>query len=168
MAKDNKQENIEPVESGTIKPKKRKAKKKKTVELHSELKNMTKPQEYLEYVTFMALPRTMRAEILGLEDDTQESFGKKLGVNKNTLTDWKGKAGFWDDVMTVRKEFFRARTADVILALETKNLSPDKVSGQDVRVLLTYTGEYSEKQETEHKVHPELAAALEKIGQVLK
>lgn len=167
MPKTNKQPNTKAVENGTIKPKK-KGKKTKPIEMHSDLKNMTKPQEYLEYVMFMALPRTMRVEVLGIEDDTQESFGKKYGVNKNTLTDWKNRAGFWDDVMQVRKEFFRARTADVILALETKNLSPDRVSGQDVRVLLTYTGEYSEKLEQEHKVHPELQAALEKIGQVLK
>ena len=75
--------------------------------------------------------------------------------------------GFWEDVITVRKDFFRARTANVILALETKSLDPNKVQGQDVRILLTYTGEYSEKVENEHKITPELQTALDKIGKVL-
>jgi len=135
------------------------------IKLTSETEGMNKPQEYLEFITFMALPRTLREEIIGA--DTQEDFSKKFKVSEKTLVDWKKRAGFWDDVVTVRKEFFKARTADVLLALETKNLSPEKVNGQDVRVLLTYTGEYSEKQELEHKVHPELQAALEKIGKVL-
>jgi len=130
-------------------------------------KNKSKPQVYDEFVYFMALPRTLRQETMELEGDTMLAFAAKYKVNKNTLTTWKNKAGFWDDVQRLRKDFFRARTADVILALETKNLNPDKASGQDVRVLLTYTGEYSDKLEQEHKIHPDLQKALDKIGKVL-
>lgn len=139
----------------------------KPIDLKTDLSGLTKPQEYLEYVTFMAIPSVKRVEIMQLEDDTQEAFCKKYKVNKNTLTDWKKRVGFWDDVLTIKKEFFKARTANVLLALETKNLDPAKVQGQDVRVLLTFTGEYTEKVESEHKVHPELQAALEKIGKVM-
>lgn len=152
---------------GKTKAIKQTKKTKKEVTIKSDLTGLQKPQEYLEFVTFMSLPRTMRAELLDIEDDSQEAFCKKYKVNKNTVADWKKRAGFWDDVLTVKKEFFKARTSDVLLALETKNLDPNKVSGQDVRVLLTFTGEYSERIEQEHKVHPELQAALDKIGKVL-
>ena len=139
----------------------------KHIDIKTDLSGLAKPNEYLEYVTFMGIPSVKRVEIMGLEDDTQKAFSKKYKVDQNTLTTWKNRAGFWDDVLTVKKEFFRARTANVLLALETKNLDPNKVQGQDVRVLLTFAGEYSEKVENEHKVHPELAAALERISKVL-
>lgn len=142
-----------------------KAKKDKAMPIHSDLTKMQKPQEYMEYVYFMALPRTLRAETLGLDGQADVDFTAKYKVNKNTLTEWRKRVGFWDDVQTVRKEFFRARSGDVLLALETTCIREGK--GTDVRVYLTYTGEYSDKVEQEHKVHPELQAALEKIGTVL-
>lgn len=140
---------------------------KKTSELKivSDLSGLKNPAKYLEFITFMAIPDVLRAELL--EVKTHGDFSKKYRVNEDTLTAWKKRVGFWEDVITVRKDFFRARTANVILALETKSLDPNKVQGQDVRVLLTYTGEYSEKVENEHKVHPELAAALERISKVM-
>lgn len=140
-------------------------KKSSEIKLASDLSGLKKPQKYLEFITFMAIPDVLRAELL--EVKTQGDFSKKFRVDEDTLTAWKKRVGFWEDVIAVRKDFFRARTANVILALETKSLDPARVQGQDVRILLTYTGEYSEKVENEHKIHPELAAALEKIGKVL-
>lgn len=137
----------------------------KTDKMVSDLNGLKKPQAYMDFILFMAIPDVLRTQLMDVE--TQQDFGKKYKINSDTLVQWKKRVGFWDDVVSVRKEFFRARTANVLLALETKSLNPDKVQGQDVRVLLTYTGEYSEKVENEHKVHPELAAALEKIGKVL-
>lgn len=151
----------------TTRKKSEKKPPKKTSELKivSDLSGLKQPAKYLEFVTFMAIPDVLRAELL--EVKTQGDFSKKYRVDEDTLTAWKKRVGFWEDVITVRKDFFRARTANVILALETKSLDPSKVQGQDVRILLTYTGEYSEKIENEHKIHPELQAALEKIGKVL-
>lgn len=137
----------------------------KTDKMNSDLSGLKKPQAYMDFILFMAIPDVLRQELMDVS--TQQEFAEKYKVNTDTLVEWKKRVGFWDDVVSVRKEFFRARTANVILALETKSLDPQKVQGQDVRILLTYTGEYSEKTETEHKVHPELAAALEKIGKVL-
>lgn len=139
--------------------------RKKAVPIASDLSKLKHPQEYMEFVTFMALPRVLRAQALNMEGDSQEDFRKAHKLNKDTLVEWKKRAGFWEDVQTVRKDFFRERSGDVLLALETTCIKEGK--GQDVRVYLTYTGEYTEKTESEHKVHPELAAALEKIGAVL-
>lgn len=160
MAKPTKQQN-----KTVKKPKEKAAKNTRTLKLTSDLNGLKHPAEYLEFITFMAIPDVLREELLQVK--TQGDFSKKFKVSEPCLSEWKKRVGFWDDVIAVRKDFFRARTANVLLALETKSLNPDKVQGQDVRVLLTYTGEYSEKVENEHKVHPELAAALEKIGKVL-
>jgi len=163
MTDTTKKQNIPAVKSR--KPRKPRTKKTKEVKLASNLGKLKHPAEYMEFITFMAIPRVLRVETLGIEDDTQEAFRKKHKLNKDTLVEWKKRAGFWDDVQSVRKDFFRERSGDVILALETTCIKDGK--GQDVRVYLTYTGEYSEKLEQEHKVHPELQAALEKIGKVL-
>lgn len=148
-----------------IKTGKKAPKKTSKLDLVSDLNGLKHPQKYLEFITFMAIPDVLREELL--EVKTHGDFAKKYRVNEDTLTAWKKRAGFWEDVITVRKDFFRARTANVILALETKSLDPNKVQGQDVRILLTYTGEYSEKVENEHKITPELQTALDKIGKVL-
>ena len=150
----------------TIKRRKRKTRIISDIEKPTKHR-LKKPQVYDEFIYFMAIPSVLRKEILELESDTQQAFAKKHGINKDTITQWKNKAGFWDDVQRIRKDFFRARTSDVILALETKNLNPEKASGQDVRVLLTYTGEYSDRVENEHKIHPDLQQALDKIGKAL-
>jgi len=131
--------------------------------LQSDLQGMSKPQEYLEFISFMALPRALREQIQGVA--TQDEFSDKYGINRNTLVAWKKRVGFWDDVQAVRKDFFRERTGDVLLALETACLREGK--GADVRVLLTYTGEYSDRIEQEHKVSPQLQEAIEKISQIL-
>lgn len=124
-----------------------------------------KQAEYLEYVTFMALPEVLRQEIMGITK--QKDFAESYGLREATLSDWKYGAGFWDNVAKVRQHFFRGRTANVLLALETKNLNPETVTGNDVKVLLTYTGEYKERTVEEHTVDPELQRAIAKMGQVL-
>lgn len=148
-----------------IKAKAKPAKNGRITSTYTDLSVLNKPQEYLDFILFIAIPRVKRQEIMDVE--TQGEFSKKYGVGEATLADWKKRAGFWDDVMAQRKEFFRQRTADVLLALETKSLDPKKVQGQDVKVLLTYTGEYAEKAESEHRVHPDIQKALEKISSVL-
>lgn len=55
-----------------------------------------------------------------------------------------------------------------MLALETKNLDPEKVTGNDVRVLATYAGTYQERVETEHTIPPELQDAIDRVRKVLK
>lgn len=150
--------------------------KKKVVQKHTKqrtksplkapqggLRGLSKPQEYMEFISFMALPRVLRGQIL--EVRTQDDFALKYGVNRNTLVAWKKRIGFWNEVQNVRKDFFRERSGDILLALESTCLREGK--GSDVKVLLTYTGEYNEKLEQEHKISPELKKALDKLDRVL-
>lgn len=129
----------------------------------SDLSGMNKPQEYLEFIIFMSLPRALREQLTGAE--TQDDFSEKYGINRNTLVSWKKRAGFWEDVQNARKSFFRERSGDVLLALENTCLKEGK--GSDVKVYLTYTDEYTDKAETEHKISPELQSALEKIEKII-
>jgi hypothetical protein len=139
--------------------------KEETVKLHSDMTGLRNPQKYLDFISWIAIPDVLRAE---LElPATQKAYAEHVGVTQDTLVDWKKRAGFRDDVMELRSIFFTERAANVILALETKCLDPKSVSGNDVRVYLTAIGNYKERQEQEHKVHPDLQKALDKVAKVL-
>ena len=133
---------------------------KKEIKIESIPAQSKRTAEYLEFITFIAIPRVLQKELLGV--DSQDAFAKKYALNKNTLIKWKKRAGFYTDVMRVKQDFFRERTSDVILSLETTCLKDGK--GSDVKVLLTYTGEYKERQEMEHTVDPEVAKAIDNIN----
>lgn len=143
-----------------ITPHKKPKTKSKEVKLESVPENSNKTGEYIEFVTFIAIPSVLRKDLLDVK--TQDDFAKKYGVNKDTLSDWKKRAGFLSDVMRIRQEFFKQRSGDVILSLETTCIKDGK--GSDVKVYLTYTGEYKERQETEHIVDPALAKAIDNIN----
>jgi len=147
------------------KPKKKPDSNSNKKNVNTKKGNLVLQAEYLEFIRFIALPRTIRQEEMGVAN--QGEFAKKFGMDEGTLSDWKNREGFWDDVANVRKSFFRNRTGDVLLALETKNLDPRKANGADVKVLLTYTGEYEEKQQHEHTITKEVAEALERARKFL-
>jgi len=140
-------------------------KKEKQITLHSDISGLRNPQKYLDFISWIAIPDVLREE-MNLPK-TQVAYAKHVGVGEDTLVEWKKRAGFRDDVMEMRSLFFTERAGNVILSLETKCLDPKLVSGNDVRVYLTAVGQYKEKQEQEHKVHPELQAALDKVARIL-
>lgn len=144
-----------------------KAKRNKTekIKLLSDFTKIRKTNEYLEFINFIALPRVMRHEVVGV--DTQEEFCERFKVDKGTLSNWKKIPGFWEDITEIRRALFRERSADVILSLEAKCLNPDSVTGSDVRVYLTAIGEYREKHEIENELSPKLQEALERIDQMI-
>lgn len=140
-------------------------KKEKQITLHSDINGLRNPQKYLDFISWIAIPDVLREEME--LPTTQAAYAELVGVTQDTLVDWKKRAGFRDDVMEMRSLFFTARAGNVILALETKCLDPKLVTGNDVRVYLTAVGQYQEKAEQEHKVHPELQEALERVARIL-
>lgn len=133
--------------------------------LATDFSKVRKANEYLEFVNFIALPRVLRHEVVGVE--TQEEFCQQFKVDKRTLSKWKKVAGFWDDVAEMRRALFRERSADVLLSLEAKCLNPSSVTGGDVKVYLTAIGEYQERHEIENELSPQLLDALAKIDRML-
>lgn len=128
----------------------------------SDTKNMNDPGAYFTLVYFIALPRVMRERIIGV--GTQEELAKKMGVSEKTLSCWKNRTGFSDDVQSIRAGFFRERTADALLSLENKAIKTGDAS--EVKLLLQYTGELKQDDD-KNKVPQLLAEAIKNISTVL-
>lgn len=153
-------------------PKKEKGKAKgkapeprKNAALVTDMTKIRKQPEYLLFLQFSATPSVLWGEIWDVT--SQAEFAKKIGVGEDTLSDWKRVPGYYDDVVQLNKQFFKARIGNVMLALETKSLDPNKVNGNDVRILATYAEAYSDRVETDHILPPEVQEALAKVAAVL-
>lgn len=128
-----------------------------------DLAGIVKTSEYMNFLVFCALPRAMREKVLGTKD--QQAFAEKFGLHEGTLSEWKQKPGFWDEAFAIRRDFFRERTADALLAMETKAIRTGDAA--EVNSLLKYTGEL--KADTDPTAIPEAVAnAVAKIFEVLK
>jgi len=136
-----------------------------SVRLVSDIKSLKRPADYIAFLQFSASDREVRKRVWG--GHTQEAFAKKIGVHKDTPTDWKKVPGYHQDMINIRQLMFAEETADSIRALIKKTRDPKQVTGHDVRVLLTYTGEYREKHEEEVTMNPEIQAALDRLAEVL-
>lgn len=136
-----------------------------SVRLVSDIKNLKRPADYITFLQFAASDREIKKRIWGTH--TQEGFAKEIGVSPDTLVDWKKVPGFHQDMINIRQLIFAEQTADSIRALIKKTSNEKTVTGNDVRVLLTYTGEYKERSEEELTMNPEIQAALDRLAEVL-
>lgn len=136
-----------------------------SVRLVSDLKKLKRPADYITFLQFAASDKEMKKRIWGTH--TQVGFAKEIGVSADTLVDWKKVPGFHQDMINIRQLIFAEQTADSIRALIKKTSNEKTVTGNDVRVLLTYTGEYKEKHEEELTMNPEIQAALDRLAEVL-
>lgn len=75
---------------------------------------IAKVLEYEQFVEWSALPPQLRVPI------TQKELAEQLGVDNATLSDWKKKDGFWDEVDTKLRHWARGRTPAIIEALAKK------------------------------------------------
>lgn len=130
-----------------------------------QLPGIHKIDTFLTYVEYIASPRALRPQIFKTDGDTDAAFIKKYKSSKISMAAWKKRTDFWEMVKDARKKFFRARTADAILSLEQTAIKEGR--GADVKVLLTYTDEYEERNIQEHTLHPKLEAALDKLDKII-
>ena len=132
----------------------------KTNRKRDELKH---PLGYLDFILFIALPVELRLQIIKAE--TQKEFAAKIRVDEDTLTAWKKRDGFWDDVSRVRKEIFKEMVSEVVFAVKT-NASKNGGAAES-RLFLEYAGEL--KKESDPGRLPEsLDRLIEKVGEFLK
>lgn len=96
--------------------------------------------EYKEFIVWIATPKELR------EPKTQSGLAKKFGVGEDTLSEWKRRNSFYDEVSKKRKEWGRDRTPDVIHALYSNILKTGSVSG--VKLWLQYFEGWVEKVDT--------------------
>ena len=101
------------------------------------------PLEFQEFIVWIATPEPLR------EPKTQRDLAVKLGVGEDTLSEWKQRAGFWDEVKKEWDKWGKEKTNNVIVRFYQKILSPD-VSTADFKLWFQFFLDWSEKTEVEH------------------
>ena len=72
--------------------------------------------EYQQFIEWIALPAKER------EPKTQKELAERFGLSEWTLSQWKLRDGFWPAVETIRKDWGKTRTPEVLHGLYTKAL----------------------------------------------
>lgn len=129
--------------------------------LISDVKGMVNPGGYVTLILYIALPRVYRASVVGA--DTQEKLAEKLEVDVATLSRWKNRPGFWEDVKNVQVKYFTERIGDVILAQENEAI---KGHTPAARLVLEAVG-YLKKDEDKSNVPELLAVAIKNVSSFL-
>lgn len=107
---------------------------------NSTLKN---PLEFQQFIVWIATPEPLR------EPKTQRELAAKLGVGEDTLSEWKQRAGFWDEVKKEWNKWGKEKTNNVIARFYQRILSND-VSTADFKLWFQFFLDWSEKTEVEH------------------
>lgn len=115
------------------KKRRKKPKKKKEYDLR-------KPFEYAQFVKWIATPSVLR------EPSRQDDLAKEFRVHPGTLSEWKKRESFWDDVRAEMKFYFKTKTPNVLQAIYQKILKGDG-SGGEAKIWLQYIDEWIPKQE---------------------
>lgn len=111
---------------------------------NSDFTGLRNTSEYIAFIDFMATPKELR------EIETQGEFSKHFKVSENTLTDWKRREGFWEDVREARRKYIREEfLGTALLALKKSILKDGKAP--EVKLLYQLADEFEEKSSVEVK-----------------
>lgn len=70
--------------------------------------------DYCDFIEWIALPNKLR------KPKTQRELAHKFGIGEDTLSDWKHREGFWEEVERKRQNWGKERTPNVLLELYKK------------------------------------------------
>ncbi len=111
--------------------------KENNTPIHSEnfviVPAIQKYPEFVKFVQWFATPTQFRVP------KTQKEFAKLVGVNEDTLTDWKQHPRFWPLVQQALGSWVKEQIPDAIGALQQKILSK-KATGSEIELLLRLGG----------------------------
>lgn len=120
--------------------------------------NLKNPEVYQEFIKFIAtLPNFRKLQ-------TQGEFSQEFGVGEETLSAWKKRDGFWDDVREERKQSMKDNmVSNILMAVYRKVVKEG--SSKEAKLLLEIAGEYEEKKIIDNRiktVSPEQAEDIAK------
>ena len=104
------------------------------------LDGLRHPAEFEEFVEWVSLPEVLRMP------KTQGELAVKFGLGEDTLSNWKGRACFWDLVKRKRETWGRERTPNVIMGLYRKAVKDGNAA--ESKLWLQYFENWTEKTET--------------------
>ncbi len=99
------------------------------------------PEEFDAAALWMSIPRKQR------EPATQAELAEKLGVNPDSITDWKKRDDFWEKVNGYRQSWVKEEISDVVAGLIKK---AKHGAAPEVKLFLQFAGVYTETTRNEH------------------
>lgn len=108
-------------------------------------KNVKRKADYLEFLKFSGVPRSLRDKQYGYIDDV--SFAKAHQLDPSTLCVWKAGPGFWDEVKDIIHFWGKDKTPDVIGALYQVIIK--NPAAPEIKLWLQYFEDFKEKSESE-------------------
>lgn len=97
-----------------------------------------KEAEYLQFIKWVALPEPLR------EPRTQKELAVVLRVDESSLSDWKKRDGFWDEVKKELRTWSKEKTPNVIMGLYRKAVRDG--TAQEAKLWLQYIEDWIETQ----------------------
>lgn len=146
--------------------------------LHLKLNKITKPKlakntelinsydfgkkeaEYLAFIEFLATPKCDR------KLKTQNDSSCAYNVHITTLSDWKKRKGFYEEVKKVRNDWGKSKTSDILGHLYETIMNSDRPCGNNVLIWLRYFDGFNpnanvrEPEKIERKLSPEQRKVL--------
>lgn len=110
------------------------------------------PLKLKVFIDWIVLPSKLRVP------KTQKLFAKQIGVNQDTLTDWKKLNGFWNEVKQEQQHHFQEQVSDVLYGLTKRAKEGNPVA---VKLFLQYFCGFSEKQTFKEEPSRELTKEQE-------
>jgi hypothetical protein len=105
------------------------------------LKGLQKTTEFIQYIDWLSIPSFKRFPT------TQKELAVQLGVSEDTLSEWKNREGFWDEVRSRVKSVWRENLPDAINALYLGLL--EKRNASEFTAYMQYVDEWSPKTRVE-------------------
>lgn len=94
--------------------------------------------EYKDFVAWISLPKELR------EPKTQRALACEFGVGEDTLSEWKLRDSFWDEVAEKRRTWCKEKTTDVINALYKRIVTNG--SAAEIRLWMEVIEDWSAKE----------------------
>ncbi|KKM67561.1 hypothetical protein LCGC14_1469920 [marine sediment metagenome] len=104
--------------------------------------DVRKPYEYAMFIKWIAMPLVLRSPRF------QKNISEEYKIDEDTLTNWKKRKGYKDDVTEEMKKHFNEKTPNVIQALYQQALKDGKAS--EVKLWLQYLEGWVPKEGIEH------------------
>ena len=109
---------------------------------------MRAADKYAKFVQWMAAPAEERRDDWGAT--SQIALSEKLQVRNATLSEWKKRPDFWNEVNRLRgTTYLQPRTSNVLMALYRRCIKLGMA--QDVELWLAYVEGWDKKQIVEHQ-----------------
>jgi hypothetical protein len=105
------------------------------------LSGLQHPIEYLKFIDWISLPSSDRFP------KTQKDLAVELGITEDTLSAWKNRDGFWDEVRSNVKSFWKGKLGEVTQALYLGMLQ--RKSASEFTAFMQYVDDWSPKTKVE-------------------